>query len=295
MTLDPEVRRTVACVAFMVLAGCPPVVRPEPPGPDPEEAKGLPPARDVAPRKATSSGYGALIGEMCPPGAAGRPGLSPLAVRDVSWSSETDDVVAPLARGSAAQFTVLAVDGRKAGVFASVGTAEAGGATVAIGSYVGSPACSRPSGRTEVTGDASCLAAQKGCGLAVARLGPPGGAFGDGEAPDVAIGGVCRSGEHLAIDVDGDEVTAAAVVAPACPPAFALYNLSPPPGPGVVMDGKHKVDLDVLGVVDVDGDGRREVIAAYRYREGRTIAVYSAMDTAGRLELVGETAPWPAL
>jgi hypothetical protein len=134
-------------MALVVLAGCPPAVRPQPPGPDPEEAsdKGAPPPRDLAPRKAPSGiGHGALVGEMCPSGVAGRPGLSPLAVRDVSWSSESDDLTAPLARGSATTFAVLAVDGRRAGVFSSVGTSEVGGVTVAMGSFVGAPPCSRP-------------------------------------------------------------------------------------------------------------------------------------------------------
>jgi hypothetical protein len=116
----------------------------------------------------------------------------------------------------------------------------------------------------------------------------------------------------LAIDIDADgtpemfpigefvdpsrapaeEVSAAAMVAPACTPTFALHGLVPPPAPGVVMDGKHKVDLDVLGVLDVDTDGRREVVVAFRYYESRTVAVYSAMSSASRLELVGESAPW---
>jgi hypothetical protein len=235
-------------------------------------------------------------------------------VRDVSWSSDPDDLLPPLARGTAAQFSVLAVDGRRAGVFASVGTADVSGTQVAIGSFVGSPPCSRPAaGGGETTGDAICLAAQRGCGLAVAKLGPPGGAFGEGEAPDIAVGGVCKSGDVLAIDVDNDgspemfplgsfvdairapatEVSAAQVVAPACTPVFALHNLKPKPEAGTVMEGKLKLDLDVLGVVDVDGDGRREVVVAFRYHEGRTIAVYSAMSTSARLELVGESAPWP--
>lgn len=311
MSLDPEPRRTVAWLAFVVLAGCPPAVRPEAPGEGPDEA---PPARDLGPRKVTPGvGHGALIGEMCPQGAAGRPGMSPLAVRDVSWSSDDEAMESPLARGSAAQFTVLAVDGRRAGVFASIGTADVGGTMVAIGSYAGSPPCSRPTSGTEVAGDATCIAAQRGCGLAIARIGAPGSTFGEGDAPDIPTGGACKSGDTLAIDVDADgtpemfalgafvdatrapagEVIAAAVVAPPCTPTFSLHKLVPTPMPGVVMDGKHKVELDVLGVVDVDGDGRREVIVAFRYLEGRTIAVYSAMDTAARLELVGESVPWP--
>jgi hypothetical protein len=82
------------------------------------------------------------------------------------------------------------------------------------------------------------------------------------------------------------------VVAPACTPVFALHGLVPTPAQGVVMDGKHKVELDILGVLDVDSDGRREVVVAFRYFESRTVAVYSAMSSSARLELVGESAPW---
>src|SRR5688500_1096209 len=107
MTLDPGARRTVACAVALAglagLAGCPLAVRPQAPGEQPEET----PPSNVSPRPAPQSGHGALIGEMCPQGAAGRPGLAPLAVRDISWSSEADDLVTPLARGTAAQFTVL--------------------------------------------------------------------------------------------------------------------------------------------------------------------------------------------
>ena len=50
--------------------------------------------------------------------------------------------------------------------------------------------------------------------------------------------------------------------------------------------------LDVLGVLDLDGDGRREVAVAFRYPDGRTLALYSALSLSGRLELVGEAVPW---
>ena len=303
MRLDPVVRCSVACA--LVFAACGPAVRPEAPGEEPTPPR-------VIKRPAPPAGRSALIGEMCPQAAGGRPGLAPLALRDVSWSSDRGELVTALARGSAAQFAVLAVDGRKAGVFSAIGTADVGGVDAGIGSFAGSPPCSRPAAGGEVTGDAKCLEVQRGCGLAIATLGAPGGAFTVAEAPEVVSGGACKSGDVIAIDIDADgapemfpigafvdpsrapadEVSAAAMVAPACPPAFSLYGLVPPAVPGVVMEGKHKVELDVLGVMDVDADGRREVVVAFRYFESRTVAVYSAMSSAARLELVGESAPW---
>ncbi len=318
MALDLAPRRPVAWLVVVVGAAggaCGPSVRPEAPGdePTPSTVSTRPPP--------LSAGRSALVGELCPQGAGGRPAVAPLALRAVSWTSDREELVSILARGSAAQFTVHAVDGRRAGTFSAIGTADVGGNEVAIGSYVGAPPCSRPAAAVggEVTGDAACLQHQKGCGLAVAAVGAPGGAFAEAalESPELALGvvtgGACRSGEVLAVDVDRDgvvevfplgafvdavrapaeEVSAVSMVAPACAPAFALHGLAPPPAPGVVMDGKHKVELDVLGVLDVDGDGRHELVVAYRYVEGRTIAVYSAMSTAARLELVGELVPWP--
>jgi hypothetical protein len=307
MSLDPPVRRTVAWL--VAVAACGPAVRPEAPGEEPSVPP--PTTRNV---RATTTGRSALVGEMCPQGAAGRPGLAPLAVRDVSWTSDREELAGSLSRGTAAQFAVFAVDGRRAGVFSAVGNADVGGTDVAIGSFAGAPPCSRPPAIAggEVSGDAACQVAQRGCGLAVAALGAPGGAFAVGEAPEVAVGGACKSGDLLAIDVDGDgtpemfplasfvdpvrapaeEVSAAAMVAPSCAKEFALHGLVPPPAPGVNMEGKLKLELDVLGVLDVDADGRFEVVMAFRYVEGRTIAVYSAMSTSARLELVGEIAPW---
>jgi hypothetical protein len=48
----------------------------------------------------------------------------------------------------------------------------------------------------------------------------------------------------------------------------------------------------LLGVVDVDGDGRFELVLVYHYEDRRTIAVYSAVSSPVRLELVGEAIPW---
>ncbi len=309
MSFDLETRRSVArCVlgaALFAIAGCRPAIVPEPPGDEPTPPR-------VVKRAAPPPGRQALLGEMCPQGAGGRPGLSPLAVRAISWSSDRADLTPPLARGTAAQFAVLAVDGRRAGLFSAIGTADVDGTEVAVGSYAGAPPCSRLTG-TEAAVDPVCVKAQRGCGLAVATLGEPGGAFGTAEAPVIAVGGACQTGDALAIDIDGDgapevfplaafvdpvrapaeEVTAAAQVAATCTPGFARHGMIPAIAPGPTLDARHKVELDLLGVLDVDRDGRHEVVMAFRYAERRTIAVYSAIESPVRLELVGETVPWP--
>ena len=48
------------------------------------------------------------------------------------------------------------------------------------------------------------------------------------------------------------------------------------------------VTVDVLGVLDLDGDGRRELILAMRFPTVRSIVVYTATGSAQRLELAGE-------
>ena len=51
--------------------------------------------------------------------------------------------------------------------------------------------------------------------------------------------------------------------------------------------------LDVLGVVDLDGDGRKELVLALRFPTVRTIVVYTAPSSAQRLELAGEAQSFP--
>jgi hypothetical protein len=52
--------------------------------------------------------------------------------------------------------------------------------------------------------------------------------------------------------------------------------------------------VDLVGVLDLDGDGRLEIVLQYRYGEKRTWAIYGAPDTPMRLELLAEGEPWEA-
>lgn len=299
MRLDPA---TLASVAYLTFAACRPAQVPQPPGLEPS------PAQTMTHRPASRGGRGAMVAEMCPDGVGGRPALAPLAMRTVSWTTARDDLEDALARGQAAQFAVLAVDGARVGRFSVVGAAD-GAVLAAVGAYTGAPPCTRGGG-VGGTLDAACVKARRGCGLAVAPLGAAGGFLddddGDDEAAAVTVGGACRDGADLAVDIDGDgaierfpiasfvdavqapsdEVSAVvADAAVACTASFALSGLVVPgDGPAVA--------LDVLGVVDVDGDGWRELVIALRYAEHRTVAVWSAVDAAARLALVGEVEPW---
>lgn len=158
-----------------------------------------------------------------------------------------------------------------------------------------------------------CVAVQAHCGLALAAVEPGGSAYarpyGEDPAPGpLAVGGGCVVGGKLLVDIDGDrepeaypaagfldpvrapaeEVLAEARGNATCAPMFAMRDILRSEEPN------HLLGLHLLGVLDMDGDGRSELVVLYEYPEGRrTWAVYSAAATPARLELIGEAVPWP--
>lgn len=291
-----------------VLAACGPRVQPTGPGPGPGGATRPAPARvQPAVRPPVRE---VLVGEMCPRSADGRPAVKPLFMRGLGWSVAAEDVGTPIERRSAQQFSVLAWDGRRAGVFSVAGIADLGDETMAVGAYAGNSPCARPRDAGDAGYHPDCVTAQNHCGLSVALL-ERGGAdeqpLAEGADPvSLPAAGACVAKGMLLVDIDGDgseEAFAAeefvnAVRAPAeevlavprgsetCAPTFAIHHAVPP------SDPKHWRGLDVLGVLDLDGDGRREIILIYQYATRRTWAIYSATSTVGRLDLVGEAEPW---
>lgn len=243
---------------------------------------------------------------MCPLGAAGRPGLSPLLLRGVQWTDEADEVGEAISHGEATRFAVFGVDGKRAGVFEALGLAE-GGPVMAAGSYAGAGPCTRAGNGGVRLEEPQCQTATRGCGMAVAALGDR------SEMLEWKPGGACVSGEVLAVDVDGDGVAEAFPVAglldgvrgPAevleartqevsCAPSFTLFGLriAPAPENGKAADPRYVVLVDVLAVVDLDDDGRSELVLGLRYPEQRTIAIYGTNDAPGTLTLIGEAASW---
>lgn len=117
------------------------------------------------------------------------------------------------------------------------------------------------------------------------------------------------SGNELAVDIDGDgkiesfpisgaldgtrapaaEWSASPTATATCKPTFQLYDLklAPEPRPGKPAE-KGLVVIDVLGVIDLDADGRRELVLSMRFPTVRTIVVYTATSSPQRLELAGE-------
>lgn len=248
------------------------------------------------------------MGELCPQAAAGRPAIAPLLMHTTQWIDTAAEIAGAIERGATPRFVAFGVDGKVAGVFDTVGLADLPlGQSVASGTYVGGAPCSSDAGQSQRTDDPKCVAATRGCGLAVAELTRP---DDPPDAPEYAIGGACVSGDALGADIDGDgaiewfpvaqvldgirgpaqEWAASQAARQACAPTFVLYDvkLAAPAEPGKSPDPRATVTLDVLGVVDLDGDGRRELVLALRFPTVRTIVVYSAGPSPQRLELVGE-------
>ena len=251
-----------------------------------------------------------LIGEMCPRAAGGRPAVMPLFLRALTWSLDGEDVSLPIERRTARSFSVLGWDGRRAGVFSVAGAADVGAASkAAIGAYAGESPCSLATTDGSRQTDATCVRAQSGCGLALAVVEASSAMAPYDEDPEpleMPVAGACTAGGFLLVDIDGDgtreaypaatfldplrapaeEVLAAPAGGATCQPVFAQRGVLP------ARDPKHFRGLDLLGVMDIDSDGRNELIVVYHYEDRRTWAVYTATATAARLELVGEAPSW---
>jgi len=234
-------------------------------------------------------------------------------MRTVVWNDGTADVQGVIERGGLPRFSVFGVDGKVAGVFDTLGLADIGpGQSVATGTYVGASPCTSDGGKGDRVEDPKCGPATGGCGIAVGELGRP---DDPPPIPNWKTGGVCLSGDAVAVDIDGDgtiesfplagvldnlhtpteEWTAAPAAGAACKPSFQLYNvrLAPPLEPGQnVPDPKQIVGFDVLAVIDVDGDGRKELVISLQFPTIRTIVVYTATGAPTRLELAGEGQPF---
>jgi hypothetical protein len=306
MTLDYSTPRVVACLGAIMLlhsGGCAPRVNPNAPD--------IPPINRAPSKKSTQTsqlGRQLLVGEMCPSSVAGRPGVDAYLLHGVQWGNAPADLANAIERSGDADFGVWSYNGVRVGTFSSMGLAEIPGRdAVAAGGYTGSLPCAKTSTTAGVEQDPACVATMKGCGLALADIGPV------GRGSDFVAGAACMRGTSLVVDIDGDGKSEWFNIgellddqrapadewlaqhddpkAPACTATFATYNvnLAASSNGGGAPDPRFNVGFDVLGVLDLDGDGRREIIAAFRYADARTIAIYTARSMANRLELVAES------
>lgn len=310
VAVDNRIFQRVAFRAALFAGGCGPSFNP-PPTP-PEQPGSI---SKVGAGDAATGGRHALVGEMCPEGAGGRPAVAPLVMRTVGWTDDVLEIASVVERGSVPRFTVFGVDGRAAGAFATLGVVEVGPQQpVASGTYAGAAPCTSAVAAKPTSGalatraaDRKCEAAMRGCGLAIGGLANP------GDPPPAlafATGGACEAKGQLAVDIDGDgrpeafsvadvldgirqpasEWSASPTAPQPCAATFQLYGvqLVRTPDPGKPVDRKSTVVLDVLGVVDVDGDGWNELVLALKFATVRTVVVYTPTGTPKRLVLAGE-------
>jgi len=294
----------VAVVALALAGGCGPRVAPD--KPFPEETIPKPQRAPVAERGGTRQ---VVVGELCPQGAAGRPAVAPLLMRTMQWTDATAEVTGAVERGAVPRFVAFGVDGKFAGTFETVGLADiALGQSVASGTYLGGAPCTADAGQGQRSPeDPKCIAATRGCGVAVAEVTRP---DDPPVTPAYQTGGVCLAGDALVVNIEGEgpaqtfplsgvldgvrdpakEWSATRAAKATCAPKFTLYDvrLAPEAEPGKSPDARAVVTLDVLGVIDLDGDSRKELVIALRFPMVRTIVVYSAASSPERLELVGE-------
>jgi hypothetical protein len=219
--------------------------------PSPGEAAGAaaPPSRQV------------LLGEVCD-GAR----LTVWFGRTAGWIDATDEVAALVATSASRPFTTLSAAGHFAGVFTGIGAAA--GSSEIVGGYAGAPPCDK--------NEAACQQTFGACALALADLGEA----GSDDGPAVVGGKACVSADLLLVDIDGDGK----------PEAFSLDALA---GLSDALDAR-AVPRDppcswrfaqalgggavLLGVLDLDGDGRRELVVASGGTPGarEQVAIFSA-------------------
>ncbi len=258
---------------------------PQPPPKAPEAAQS---------QVATASGPRVLVGWYCPGSAAGRPAVEPALARDPNWTASSEVLARAIGARRVKRFSVVGYQGQRSGTFAVAGAATSGGASLAIGSYFGASPCEVVDSLGKVRSrDEACVRVTGECSLAIGTLEDSGGFRArpyeeDPEADDLVTGTACEIGNHLVVDVDGDgtgeRFSLKQLIAGNAPVELPLLDEG-----GRTCEAKYaamavdETELVRLGVIDLDGDGRPEVI----YRIGTELFVYGAPHSPARMELLG--------
>jgi hypothetical protein len=256
---------------------------------------------DAAPVK--ESGRPVLLGWYCPTMAAGRAGIRPLFAKDPTWSSEMPPLEQAIASRRVKRFSVLAWQGHRAGSLTVAGAAQDSGGKMAIGSYLGASACLPQSSAGDSAGkrgdeDPLCLAISRGCAPALGALEAAGGFKSrpyeeDPEQLDLFRGAACEADDLLTIDLDGDgqaeHFSIADLRSPEAPVELPLADkpakdCATSASASFAASVRGHADLVRMAVLDVDGDGRLELL--YR-RNDNEFLLYGAPTSPARLELLG--------
>jgi hypothetical protein len=225
-------------------------------------------------------------------------------------------------RLSNTSFAVFGFDGKRAGIFAAMGAVDdPASKSMVSGSYMGSGPCTKALDAKNSTDgtrieDAACNKAALGCGLAVAELPAV-----NSTTPTLATGEGCVQDGVLLVDIDGDSKLEAfaleslldgardpaaewsaqtgAAASAACKKQFSSWGLvigRSDGKTGTLGDGKDSNDdvfLNILGIVDLNADGRLDIVASLRYPTSRSVVVYSAKSSSTSLELAAEASGRP--
>lgn len=235
-----------------------------------------------------------MIGWYCPESAAGRPGVEPLVARDPGWTNDRDVLERAIDTRRAKRFSVLGYQGQKVGNLSVAGGATSGGVKLAIGSYLGAEPCEIVDSLGKVTSqDAGCQRTTLGCSLAVGMLEAAGGFNArpyeeDPEAAVLTASAACEIGSNLIVDVDADgkaeRFSLSEILAGRAPVELPLKDEGGRTCEMGFAGSLSEADGIVrVGVLDLDGDGRPEVV----YRTKNELLIYGAPNSPARMELLG--------
>jgi len=230
----------------------------QPPAPPPEP----PPARAFA------------VARVCPDG---RPEARLFAARlRGGWTAKRGELSQVIRSARLARLATFAWGGKRGGSFTVGGST--GATPTAIGGFAGRRPCDPPLlGPAEV--DPTCRAVLGACGVGVGWVDPP----DLDSVPDPVLGEACALDGRLIVDLDRDGTPEAFPLA-----ALAAEDAEVTGGPrqGACAKpsfaGRLGHGLDLLAVVDLDEDGRLEVLLQSRSRW----LLYAAKQSASRLDRV---------
>lgn len=266
------------------------------PSPSPAAVDMLPP-RDARRSEPPWPWY--VIGELCLAKLQRQHLFPRFLVQDDRWRSEAERVRVPLV-GASRRFTVLGFDGARRGTFIT----KPDETPVDPAGFVGGHVDYRPTdgGACSIHRDGrdigfqACTAAG-GCSLAVAMVDDS----TISTTIEIPVAEACVDRGTLVADLDGDGRSEAFELTAFLSDTTAAYEVwgtqrdsddCARGSRGFAWYETKRADapaVDVLGIADLDADGRRELVIAIRAGTSRTVAVYQAREDGTRLDRIAVT------